>query len=617
MNKLFKKPRIQGSKSYNGFDLSQRRIFRMPTGMLLPLFTDLANPFDQYVLNSDTFIRTEAVETAAFTQLRYIVDWHFVPMQQIYMFWNEFYNQTQNLDTSLVAGSGKFAFPKHDILKTIKSVFESGADNPFGTSNSTRLVSSVDQFGVPKVHSFRRLFDMFDMGSLTTTKFDFHTGDTQVSYSLLLPYLAYHKVFYSHYNNSQFFLNDPSLYNVDNKHGGIVGETDTYRIMSTIHYRPYNIDYFTNIQPAPTFNNQFVNSAFDNRVFDQPIDFDNFDASVLFEHSNDTTSRLFLNQTSYNSTTPTTEGINTPPGVVANTKVGESLNLRANDIRTLFAFDKLYRITASTGSSYEDQTLAHFGVSVPKGIGHESYFIGSQVTDININEVVATATTDSEGAGSTIGDIAGKGFGSTRPDKDIKFTAPCHGVLIGICSVVPKPMYASRVGDPTTRYLDTFDFFHPEIDNVGMVPMFNSAAYFNYIGTKNSQHLDGWTYRYSELKTKYDKINESIWDTDKASWATYKQSLYGDVVDTDLYPNLHAIFYCAPQYTNTIFLQEFPYYEYSESKGIVVNFATDKDWNSGKLTSQYTYAGDPFIVNSFVKCYKSSQMSVHSLPKLY
>ncbi|UPW41326.1 major capsid protein [Sigmofec virus UA08Rod_4124] len=610
MGSLFKKPRHSNDSGRNGFDLSQRRIFSAPCGMMLPAFADYAVAGDTYNLNSESFVRTEAVETAAFVKLRYHVDWHFVPMEQLYMFWNEYYNQTQHVETSFVNlnSSVDYSFPKHNLRSVFHSVMVSGPGNFFGREyeNGADYIFYCDVFGTPLAWNFRRLWDMFDLGSISSTSFTSTGG----FYSLLLKYLAYHKVFYSHYNNTVFFKNENSLYSMDAYHGKEVPQALTSSIMSTIHYRPYNIDYFTNIQPAPTFNSAFVNSALSKDIYD--ISDINLDAV-------NPGSKITNAQSQEIAALDKASG-----GIYLNEPSGSAnaVNFGVGDIRTLFALDKLYRITATAGSSYEEQTYAHLGFKVPQGIKKDSYFIGSQVTDIDINEVVATASTGVDNAGGVLGDIAGKGFGLTRGQDNLKFTAPADGVLLAIVSISPLPMYASRCCDVLNRYSDPFDFFHPEFDNIGMVPMYNASQYFNDLTGINGLDISGWTYRYSELKTRYDVVNESIWDTYRSSWAGFKQSLYGDLKDnpsSNVYPSLESLFFVAPQYTNSIFLLNYPYFNpvSSVKDSQPVTPAENYGWSNPFLSSTNVYSGDNFIVNSYFKVFKTSIMSVHSLPKLY
>ncbi|UPW41333.1 major capsid protein [Sigmofec virus UA08Rod_4104] len=608
MNSIFKKPKIAPIKGRNGFDVSRRRIFSCPCGMLLPTYDDFANPGDHYKLNSRAFIRTEAIETAAFIRLKHHVDWFFVPITQIYRFWNEFFNFTNDVDTSLLPNNTtNFALPKADLY----SLFRFEMNSYFATLTQTgsedgEVNLTVDEFGQPKIFNFRRLYDMFGFGTPDTSYRGFD-GNTKF-YNNLFKFLAYHRIFYSHYNNSVFFKNRTELYNVDKFYGqDMTSQTALVsEICSRIHYRPFHKDYFTNIQPAPTFNDRFVNSIFPREL----IDTTNINKDSVLKDD---------------YITSTSESAYHTPGTFLGFN-GSLSELGVGDLRTLFAYDKLMRITANSGSHYDEQTLAHFGFKMPQGISNEAYFLGSQETDININEVVATASTGYDGAGATIGDIAGKGFGASNGSKDIDFTAPCHGIIMGISSIEPIPDYASRGCELQNRYLEPFDFYRPEFDNIGMVPMYNAFFTANFVGAENASMIDGWTYRYSELKTKFDVVNESIWNTYRYKWAGTKQSLYGHPSDSALTPsvspNLLSLFFCPPQYTNDIFLVDVPTYTFEPGAAVnpnpakyVSNGTNGTNFGNAFNQANNVYKGDSFLVNLEHKAFKTSIMSVHSLPK--
>ncbi|UPW41414.1 major capsid protein [Dipodfec virus UA06Rod_5] len=613
-NSIFKKPTITAQKGRNGFDVSRRRIFSCPCGMLLPVYDDFANPGDHYKLNSRSFIRTEAIETAAFIRLKHHVDWFFVPITQLYRFWNEFFNMTQDVDTSLMpANNHNFALPKADLFSLFRFENNSFFATHIQTGPSDGEVNlTVDEFGQPFIFNFRRLYDMFGFGTPDSTYAAFD-GNLKF-YNNLFKFLAYHRIFYSHYNNSVFFKNRPELFNVDKFYGGqdITSQTALFsEICSRIHYRPFHKDYFTNIQPAPTFNSNFVNSLI-------PSSTESF-SSFIFNH--DGTFRDGPeNNTIYNEPG---DGVNSTLGSLI--ALGSS-SIGVGDLRTLFAYDKLMRITANSGSHYDEQVLAHFGYKMPKGISSEAYFLGSQDTDININEVVATASTGYDGAGSTIGDIAGKGFGSSNPSQDIDFTAPCHGLIMAISSIEPIPDYASRGCELQNRYLEPFDFYRPEFDNIGMVPLYNSFFTGNFVGNENSSQITGWTYRYSELKTKFDVVNESIWNTYRCSWAGTKQSLYGSPnngsFNPSVSPSLFSLFFCPPQYTNDVFLIDVPTYTFEPGAAVnpnpakyVSNGSNGTNFANSFNKANNVYKGDSFLVNLDMKSFKTSIMSVHSLPK--
>ena len=185
--------------------------------------------------------------------------------------------------------------------------------------------------------------------------------------------------------------------------------------------------------------------------------------------------------------------------------------------------------------------------------------------------------------------------------------------------------------DITNRYLTHFDFYHPELDDLGMQPAYN--VFFSDVklgGSFNADNITGWQYRYSELKTKYDVVNEGLWNTSRRNWVGYKQSLYGtfrarDTAEGNASPTLFDLFYIAPQYTNTrdesddLKLM----YQYQAGTGEPKPPTgwraqmTDPSDGTTKLDifgAQYVYEKDNFLINQFIHCYKTSIMSLHSLP---
>ena len=169
--------------------------------------------------------------------------------------------------------------------------------------------------------------------------------------------------------------------------------------------------------------------------------------------------------------------------------------ITSSGIRTMFALEKLAKITGRAGKHYDDQVLAHFGFKVPQGVSNEVYFLGSQHGNIGIGEVISPSTTE----GSVAGEMVGKGYGGIRDGKDIDFTAPCHGYFVAIYSSAPRRTY-TPVGSPKEfSQFERQDFLMPELMNLGMQPLFpiefTTDSYDSMIG-----HL--WQWRYAELKSK-------------------------------------------------------------------------------------------------------------------
>lgn len=627
MNSIFKRPHVEEKHGRNGFDVSRRRLFTAPCGMLLPTYIDYANPGDKYKCDTSAFIRTDALQSAAMMRLKAHAEWFFVPFEQLYHFWNEYYYNTQDIDTNFLGSPNSveakgFQFPYLNIYDS----YNFGLDPNGGNSNwyilDTKYNESentityhlkCDEFGLPYAWHFRRLFDMLGYGSVNYVS----ESDSNIDTNFLpIPFLAYHRIFYSHYQNTMFFPNRYDFYNVDSYHGSVIPRELGRELVSKIHYRPWRKDFFTNMQPTPQFSASYANAVLG-------------EGSIA---STDTNVRFDVNQEGYSSQyvqsllNMTGDARSGGTGATLFVQNGQHTQFNAGDIRALFAYDKLLRITASTGTHYDQQTLAHFGFNPPKGISKDVYFLGEQTTDISINEVVATSTTAEDPktakAGQVIGDIAGKGFGASTKGQNIGFTCPCHGVVMCLFSIEPIPDYASMGTEQQLRYYDAMDFYHPEFDNVGMVPLYD--AFFNYslVPISNSRRIYGWTYRYSELKTKFDVVNESIFLTGKSTWAGWKQYLYdsNSVNDT---PTLNTLFYIAPQYTNSIFLADVDFYGFGDVSNQGAYFTVPVQvngyfqlWESDFCDAPNVYAGDNFIVNLDHNVFKTSIMSVHSLPKI-
>lgn len=588
MANILSKPKPQHSGGRNGFDLSFHRSFTSPAGMLLPVASDFAYSGEKYRLNSSLLIRTLPLQTAAFMRLKAHVEWHFVPVMHLYSLWNNVYNGTLDIHTSALFNSSnpsqECPFPLHDVQDYL--------DSPalfLDAGSSGSPVRQTDEFGVPLEYNFRRLWDMLDYGSLKNT----WEGTSNLTL-LLLDFLAYHRIFYSHYNLSDWFSNDPTYYNVDKFwNTGKVDAATTKKIISTMHYRPWRKDYFTNIFPAPTFS-----SAFANVINTSLTDGSNLESKLNYEG---------LRGNTISSKSSSTQGAYAGVGSTM-TLNGSNPDFSVGDLRSMYALDKLLRTTALAGSHYDQQTLAHLGYKTPEGISGESYFIGSQETPIIITQVVATATTNAQEdgkplAGSTIGDIAGKAYGSTDGMQDLTFTAPCEGILMAIFSIEPLPDYGSKGMQPQKRYKSMLDFWHPELDNIGMQPI-RFASY----DLENNGDIDiyGWQYRFSELKMRYDVVNESFWDTGLSTWVGIKQN-YAVPDSTNF--DARGYFFIRPQYTNDIFMSDF---------GVFVtpgSGPSDTSWSSSSHNSIDCYSGDNFLVDADFKMYKTSLMSTYSLPK--
>ena len=106
--------------------------------------------------------------------------------------------------------------------------------------------STGNIFGLPLSNDRVRLFDMLGYGiSSSNYKKFFTVPDSFVVNPFR--FLAYQKVYFDHYRNPLYELNDPSAYNVDSSFGAVF---DLSTNSSTLRYRNWNKDYFTSLSPS-------------------------------------------------------------------------------------------------------------------------------------------------------------------------------------------------------------------------------------------------------------------------------------------------------------------------------------------------------------------------------
>lgn len=602
-NSLYKSPSYSPQVKHNGFNMSMRRLFTAPVGMMLPVYCDIVQANDKYKLNVDAFIRTEAVQTAAFQNFRAHFDWFFVPFRQLYQFFNEFYNGTFDANTDYVSKISGYSLPTltFDFSSSFASANQDIFDYYFD-EYETKYYAKIDEFGSPYIGNAVRLADLLGYGDIH--RFVNGSGSGQFKFDFFpYKYLAYHKIFFHpKYNRSDWFERQNYLFNVDSYHGAKIDSRYSGSILSKIHYRPYSQDYFSGVFPSPLFSRQFANIVSDAWLL-QGYNIGEiapeYGASAVddFDPSS-------MNSLNLVASKPLGGSVSNS----AQVELTQNGHLDVNSLRALFDFEKLCRITALAGSHYTEQLYAHFGVTVDNDIHNEAYYIGSQGLDISISEVVATASTGSSDSGSSLGDIAGKGFGVSQNDGDLNFHAKEQGVLMCIFSIEPLQMYSSDIVERNGLYLKPLDFYRRELDNLGMQPMMASELNSGQnLGNQNA--VLGFNYRYAELKTKVDIVNLGFTSV-KTDW----QCNYQGGINFNT-ANRNYRFFVNPSYTDSIF-EQFYIKPTDEHGYLLTSMSSQKlgDWSS--FSNIDIFKGDNFLINAQFNVLKDSIMSVHSLPSL-
>jgi hypothetical protein len=120
-------------------------------------------------------------------------------------------------------------------------------------------------------------------------------------------------------------------------------------------------------------------------------------------------------------------------------------------------------------------------------------------------EVTATSGGQTGSSSYTqLGDIGGKGVGSSSVESDLSFYCEEDSIILGVQYFMPKGFYDSVGMDPFNSYLQREDFPLPMTENLGLRPIY--AKYMYNTGqavTRNS--IMGFTFSFPELKTGIDR----------------------------------------------------------------------------------------------------------------
>lgn len=526
-------------------DLSHNLKFTTSVGHLIPVLADILYPSDHVKVKPVLFSRMADLETAAFTRLREHIEYFFVPMNQIISSFPQFIYGVGRNNSALIDASGSPSVPILDPTVDVDA-----------------LITGADMFGITNKNNAKRLLDMCGYSSDVT-----NVTSTNKLGCNVLPICAYHKVFFDHYAIQDRTNINPYLWNLDDSVAtGFVQFGATSRPAGdffSLHYRPFMHDYYTDMKVSPLESASSINAN------------GNLTGRV---------NNWLSNQSSFSAVNPTgatgSDDRTTVAYYDSSNNIQQKQFTTAN-IRAMFAVDKLLEITRRSKKDYAHQTLAHFGANVNEGISGRAYKIGSVTQELSIQDVDATASSDigTGGLASFLGQQGGKGITVNQADRMVDFTAPCHGILIGIYSAEPIIDYPDNMMDRKWMYRYRQDFFTPEFDHLGMQPIFGYEINAADLGNRGTVY--GWQYRYQESKQKFNRITTGFNTSGLSAWTTVRNQLQ--------FGNTENSFYISPYYLDPIML---------------VNF------------DQTDMGTDPLRHSLDQIYYKSSVMSNFSLPQL-
>lgn len=477
----------------SSFDLSSKKLFTAKVGEILPCYWQIAIPGNKYRISSDWFTRTVPVNTAAYTRIKEYYDFYAVPLRLISRALPQAFTQMTDYITSAASNTANT-----EMLTSVPNTSLSLLSLSLQTINGNDI---FDDAGLPYVYGASKILDMLGYGSflapsntakvaITKAYLGLNSvadADNPLVYSAsqtvnLLPLLAYQKIYYDFFSESQWEKHLAYSYNVDYWDGK--SQLNLAPEMLQLRYSNYPKDYFMGMLP----NSQYGSVAV------LPSMFVSHPSNYLVSANSAGTASVVVN------TSGTTVGLSST-GVGSNYPVSLNSDLSALSIRATEYLQRWKEVVQFSSKDYSDQMGAQFGIKAPEYIGNHAHYIGGWSNVININEVLNT-NLEADGSQAV---IAGKGVGSQSGHTLTYACGVEHQVIMCVYHAVPMVDWNLTGQNPQLTVTAITDFPQPAFDQLGMQPV-PALNLQNNPGRKVSGVL-GYNLRYWQWKTNIDTVH--------------------------------------------------------------------------------------------------------------
>ena len=482
----------------SSFDLSSKKLFTAKVGEILPCYWQIAIPGNKYRISSDWFTRTVPVNTAAYTRIKEYYDFYAVPLRLISRSLPQAFTQMTDYMTSAASSTANTS-----ALTSVPNISQSAFSLFLQTANAGDQTNTRDDAGLPIVYGSCKLFDLLGYGSMIDSK---NTGKAAITKKYLgvdslsdannplvyassqivnaLPFLAYQKIYYDFFSNSQWEKHLAYAYNVDYWSGS--GQISLVTDMVKLRYANYPKDYFMGMLPNSQYGSVAVLPSINNAYSS---------ANIIAANSS---SQVNLVNPASSSTSVVTAS---PNATTESRNIILNSDLSALSIRATEYLQRWKEVVQFSSKDYSDQMAAQFGIKAPEYMGNHAHYIGGWSSVININEVVNTnLDTDSSQAS-----IAGKGVSSNSGHTITYDCGAEHQVIMCVYHAVPMLDWNLTGQNPQLTVTAISDFPQPAFDQLGMqsVPALNLQ---NNPGRNVSGSL-GYNLRYWQWKSNIDTVH--------------------------------------------------------------------------------------------------------------
>lgn len=485
----------------SSFDLSSKKLFTAKVGEILPCYWQIAIPDTKYRISSDWFTRTVPVNTAAYTRIKEYYDFYAVPLRLISRALPQAFTQMTDYMTSAASSTANT-----EMLKSVPNTSLNLLSLSLQTINGQDV---FDDAGLPYVYGASKILDMLGYGSFLAPSNTAKAAITKAYLGIqslddtynplvysssqtvnLLPLLAYQKIYYDFFSESQWEKHLAYAYNVDYWDGK--SQLTLAPEMLQLRYANYPKDYFMGMLPSSQFGSVAVLPSLTN------VDPSNV---VVLSRAASGSAGGSIGRVSNVSSSTSLISTNTD---TSNRYAYVNSDLSALSIRATEYLQRWKEVVQFASKDYSDQMRAQFGIKAPEYMGNHAHYIGGWSNVININEVLNT-NLEADGSQAV---VAGKGVGSASGHKLTYDCGAEHQVIMCVYHAVPMVDWNLTGQNPQLTVTAITDFPQPAFDQLGMqaVPALNLQ---NNPSRAVSGSL-GYNLRYWQWKSNIDTVHAAF-----------------------------------------------------------------------------------------------------------
>lgn len=538
MSNLFSLPELKNKVSRNGFDLQKRVIASAKFGEILPMWHKECFPGDHFQIHINNFSRTPACSEAAFTRFRHYFDVYFVPYR---LLWRDFPSfvtsmantakQATSINTNRIVGSSLPFVSFNDLQNFLFSLSPDGKSecawrgDPRNTTYDSSTCDSIfkGMTGKTNINGYSRgnntakllqylgYYRVYNPLLHSTPNNDSQHEVEPLNPTLnLFPLLAYQKIYYDYFRNSQWEVERAECYNIDYLNSGdripISNLAECYTTngrkptMFDLHYCNYQKDLFTGILPSQQYGAvstvDIEATDFSFRAF-----IDDLKGSDSYPTNNYITQQdgyLTYSDPASSLTDINNPGYNHISSITA--KFDHDIdNILGSfsilELRAAQAKQKFLEIALTNQQDYKSQIEAHFGVKVSSLMSGLCDYVGGVSGDFTLSTIANTNLVDGNSAHLNA-------IGTASADGNLTFDCKEHGILMCVYHALPILEYAVQAYDMSVLKTTFDDFVIPEFDKLGLENVSNLLLN----GSVDAQLNIGYNSRYYEYKTDYDIV---------------------------------------------------------------------------------------------------------------